>query len=214
MALICLILSESFFLSRPGIVDRMYTELPEVALMLLASWSAVKFVHSETKPRALWLGVTLGLLALCKASFLYIGACFIVLLFAGSSALRPLPGRPPWRDFVPPMHDLFGDASNHRALDHPQRHRVQEPANRRRNRDNGPRHQDAPRRAATRSAHSICSVRAVLRIGCSDLLRDIRGRSEARRTARGSDAAKERTGHAKFAERIDAEGYQGDRRSG
>ena len=102
MALICLIVSESFFLSRPGIVDRLYTELPEVALMLLASWSAVRFVRAKTKPRALWLGVALGLLALCKASFLYIGLGFILLLFVTDRAkhFRPMPGKLPWRDFV------------------------------------------------------------------------------------------------------------------
>ncbi len=59
MAVICIAVSEFFFFSRPGIVDRMYTELPEVALMLLASWSAVRFVRGKTKTRALWLGVAL-----------------------------------------------------------------------------------------------------------------------------------------------------------
>ena len=78
MALICLIASEFFFLSRPGIVDRMYTELPETALMLLASWSAVRFVRGKTKARALWLGVALGLLALCKTAFLLYRIGFIV----------------------------------------------------------------------------------------------------------------------------------------
>ena len=102
MALLCLIASESFFLSRPGIVDRMYTELPEVALMLLASWSAVRFVHGKTKARALWLGVALGLLALCKAAFLYIGFGFILLLFVTDRAehFGPMPGKPAWRPFV------------------------------------------------------------------------------------------------------------------
>ncbi len=102
MALTCLIASESFFLSRPGIVDRMYTELPEVALMLLASWSAVRFVRGKTKTRALWLGVALGLLALCKAAFLYIGLGFILLLFVTDRAehFRPMPGKPAWRSFV------------------------------------------------------------------------------------------------------------------
>ena len=89
-------------LSRPGIVDRLYTELPEVALMLLAAWSAVRFVRGKTKPRALWLGVALGLLALCKASFLYIGLGFILLLLVTDRAkhFRPRPGKPAWRDFV------------------------------------------------------------------------------------------------------------------
>jgi hypothetical protein len=102
MGLICLIISESFFLSRPGIVDRLYTELPEVALMLLASWSAVRFVRTKTKSRALWLGVALGLLALCKASFLYIGVGFILLLLVTDRAqhFRPRPGKAAWRDLV------------------------------------------------------------------------------------------------------------------
>jgi hypothetical protein len=80
MAVICLIISEATFLAQPRIVDRVYTELPEVAFMLLASWCAVRFVGSETKLRAMWLGVALGALALTKAAFLYIGLCFIVLL--------------------------------------------------------------------------------------------------------------------------------------
>jgi hypothetical protein len=80
MAVICIAVSEFFFFSRPGIVDRMYTELPEVALMLLASWSAVRYVRSKTKTRALLLGAALGLLALTKASFLYIGIGFVFLL--------------------------------------------------------------------------------------------------------------------------------------
>lgn len=80
MAVICIIVTESFFLSRPGVVNTMYTELPEVAMMLLAAWCAVRFVRGKTKARALWLGVVLGLLALCKASFLYIGLGFIFLL--------------------------------------------------------------------------------------------------------------------------------------
>ena len=102
MAVICLIASESFFLSRPGVVDRMYTELPEVALMLLASWSAVRFVRGKTKPRALWLGVALGLLALCKAAFLYIGLGFIFLLFVTDRAkhFQAAPGKSAWGNFL------------------------------------------------------------------------------------------------------------------
>ena len=80
MSVTCIVVSESFFFSRPGVVNTMYTELPEVALMLLASWSAVRFVRQKNKARAVWLGVSLGLLALCKASFLFIGAGFVVLL--------------------------------------------------------------------------------------------------------------------------------------
>ena len=102
MALFCLVISEPLLLSSPSIVDRLYTELPEVALMLLASWAAVRFVRSRTKPRALWLGVALGLLALCKASFLYIGVGFILLLLVTDRAkhFRPRPGKPAWRDLV------------------------------------------------------------------------------------------------------------------
>jgi hypothetical protein len=82
MAVVCLIVSDFFFFSRPGIVDRMYTELPEVAFMLFAAWCAVRFVRSETKLRALCLGIALGVLALTKASFLFIGIGFILLLLA------------------------------------------------------------------------------------------------------------------------------------
>ena len=80
MAAICLLISEFFFFARPGIVDRMYTELPEVALMLIASWCAVRFVRHRTKPLAISLGVALGLLVLVKAYFIYVGLGFIVLL--------------------------------------------------------------------------------------------------------------------------------------
>ena len=102
MALICLASSESFFLSRPGIVDRMYTELPETALMLLASWSAVRFVRGKTMARALWLGVALGLLALCKTAFLYIGVGFIFLLLVTDRPTRfqASPGKSAWGSFL------------------------------------------------------------------------------------------------------------------
>jgi hypothetical protein len=102
MAVVCLTLSESFFLSRPGVVDRMYTELPEVALMLLASWSAVRFVHSKTTSRALWLGVALGLLALCKTSFLYIGLGFVILLLVTDRAkqFQTSPEKRAWDSFL------------------------------------------------------------------------------------------------------------------
>ena len=88
MAVICVIVSEFFFFSNSGIVDRMYTELPEVAFMLLAAWCAVRFVRSETKVRALWLGIALGTLALTKGSFLYIGIGFIFLLLAVEGIMR------------------------------------------------------------------------------------------------------------------------------
>ena len=80
----------------------MYTELPEVTLMLLASWSAVRFVRGKTKPRALWLGVALGLLALCKAAFLYIGLGFIFLLFVTDRAkyFQAAPGKSAWGNFL------------------------------------------------------------------------------------------------------------------
>jgi len=93
MAVICLIVSESLFFAQPGIVDRMYTELPEAALMLLAAWLAVRFIRTKSKLRALWLGVALGALALTKVSFLYIGVGFIFLLFAieGLRVLRADP---------------------------------------------------------------------------------------------------------------------------
>ena len=80
----------------------MYTELPEVAMMLLASWSAVRFVRDKTKARALWLGVALGLLALCKAAFLYIGLGFILLLLVTDrpKQFETSPGKPAWGNFL------------------------------------------------------------------------------------------------------------------
>jgi hypothetical protein len=80
IGLVSLAASELLFFASLNVVDRIYTELPEAALMLLAAWSAVRFVRSKTKPRAAMLGVSLGLLALCKAAFLFIGLGFLVLL--------------------------------------------------------------------------------------------------------------------------------------
>ena len=88
MAVICLIVSEPLFFAQPGIVDRMYTELPEAALMLLAAWCAVRFVRIGSKLRALGLGIGLGLLALTKVSFFYIGLCFIAMLLATDRSTR------------------------------------------------------------------------------------------------------------------------------
>ena len=74
MAVICLIVSEPIFFAQPSIVDRMYTELPEVAFMLLSAWCAVRLAHAASTWRAIWLGIALGLLALTKVSFL-LSAC-------------------------------------------------------------------------------------------------------------------------------------------
>ena len=94
--------SEFLFFSRSGIVDRIYTELPEAALMLLAAWSAVRFVRVKTKLRAAALGVSLGLLALCKAAFLFIGLGFLVLLLLSErpSQFQPSPRRSAWTEML------------------------------------------------------------------------------------------------------------------
>jgi hypothetical protein len=80
MGTICIIASEPLFFADPRIVNRLYTELPEAALMLLAAWLAVRFTRDKTKLRAAWLGIALGALALTKQAFLGIGFSFIVLL--------------------------------------------------------------------------------------------------------------------------------------
>src|SRR5262249_31039691 len=80
MALVCLAVSEVLFFALPPNVDRLYTEIPAAALILVASWSAVRFVRTKSIGRAAWLGVTLGALALTKAAFLYIAIGFIALL--------------------------------------------------------------------------------------------------------------------------------------
>jgi hypothetical protein len=101
MAVLCLIVSENIFFAAPGIVDRMYTELPEVALMLLAAWFTVRFTRSKTNWRAVLVGLALGALALTKVSFLYIGIGFIFLLFAmeGLRLLRSAPKDRSWSSF-------------------------------------------------------------------------------------------------------------------
>ncbi len=103
VALICLIVSEPLFFAISEIVDRMYTELPEVALMLLAAWCAVRFVRGKTKLRAIWLGVALGGLALTKTAFLYIGLCFIVLLLVTDRPkhFQTSPEKRAWSNLLP-----------------------------------------------------------------------------------------------------------------
>jgi hypothetical protein len=59
-------------------------------------------VRGKTKAAAVWLGVTLGLLALCKAAFLYVGLGFIVLLLVTDRVKRfeTALGKPAWRNFL------------------------------------------------------------------------------------------------------------------
>jgi hypothetical protein len=77
---ICLLVSEGLFFAQPPNVNTLFTEIPAAALMLLASWCAIRFTRAKTGWRATLLGVVLGALALTKAAFLYIGAVFILLL--------------------------------------------------------------------------------------------------------------------------------------
>ena len=80
-ALIALAISDMTFLSAPPVVDQLMTELPAAALLLAASWCAVRFVRKQNKSRAICLGLAIGLLALTKAAYLYIGIVFILVLF-------------------------------------------------------------------------------------------------------------------------------------
>jgi hypothetical protein len=80
IALVCLAVSEVLFFARPPYVDRLYTEIPAAALILVGSWSAVRFVRTKSIGRAAWLGVALGALALTKAAFLYTAIGFVALL--------------------------------------------------------------------------------------------------------------------------------------
>ena len=79
VAVVTLAISDMTFLS--PVADRLMTELPAAALLLAASWCAVRFVRDQTKSRAIWLGVSIGLLALTKAAFFNIGVIFVLLLF-------------------------------------------------------------------------------------------------------------------------------------
>lgn len=85
----CIVVSEFFFFASPGVVDRLYTELPAVAMMLLAAWSAVRFVRNKTTLSAMGFGIALGALALTKVAFLYIEIGFILLLLAVEGLRRP-----------------------------------------------------------------------------------------------------------------------------
>ena len=81
MALITVVVSDLTFMSIGPFVDRLYTELPAAAILVATSWCAVRFAHDENKSRAVALGVAMGMLALTKAAFFYIGIVFILLLF-------------------------------------------------------------------------------------------------------------------------------------
>jgi hypothetical protein len=81
-ALVCLSMSEVLFFANPKYVDGLFTEIPAAALILMSSWSAVKFVRTKSIARAVWLGGSLAALALTKAAFFYIGMGFIGVLVA------------------------------------------------------------------------------------------------------------------------------------
>ncbi len=68
------------FLEWEDVVDRSLSELAAAAILVWASVAAVRLVD-EARPRtAMMLGVLLGLLALTKASFLYVAIVFVLLL--------------------------------------------------------------------------------------------------------------------------------------
>jgi hypothetical protein len=71
----------TFYTIMVSYTDRMMTEVPAILFMLLASWFAVRFVHDRSRRNAILFGIALGLLTLVKAAFLYIGVCFVLLLF-------------------------------------------------------------------------------------------------------------------------------------
>jgi hypothetical protein len=75
-----LALSETFFFLQPAYVDRLMTEIPGAAMLLASSWCAVRFAKKKNSPRAIALGLALGLLALTKAAFFYISIVFVSLL--------------------------------------------------------------------------------------------------------------------------------------
>jgi len=80
LGLVGLALSETFFFLQPVYIDRLMTEIPGAAMLLASSWCAVRFAKKKCFPRALALGLTLGLLALTKAAFFYINIVFVALL--------------------------------------------------------------------------------------------------------------------------------------
>ena len=80
LGLLGLGVSEIFFFSQPVYVDRLMTEIPGSAMLLVASWCAVRFAKKKCLSRAVALGVALALLALTKAAFFYIGMVFVPLL--------------------------------------------------------------------------------------------------------------------------------------
>lgn len=61
--------------------DKLVTELPAAMFILLASWLGLRFVRDRSVGNAILLGVALGLLTLVKASFLFVGIGYIILLF-------------------------------------------------------------------------------------------------------------------------------------
>ena len=78
--LFTLAISDMTFLSTSQVIDTLLNELPGAALMLVASWCAVRFLREQTTGRAISMGIGMGLLALTKAAFLSIGIGFILLL--------------------------------------------------------------------------------------------------------------------------------------
>ena len=129
-AMTCTVVSKSFFFSRSDVVNRLYTELPEVALMLLASWSAVRFVRHKTNARAFWLGAfrpacpLQGIFPLCWSSFRRLtprdgSSCNADI--AGKTCIKSLP--------LDLCRDCHRNDRNHSALDGSQRSRISQSTN-------------------------------------------------------------------------------------
>ena len=66
----------------------METEVPATFFLLISTWLGIRFTRKRSVRNAVFLGVSLGLLSLVKAAFLFIGIGYIGLLFL---VLRPIP---------------------------------------------------------------------------------------------------------------------------
>lgn len=74
------LLSYLFFFSASGYIDTLYTEVSTAALMIWVSYSLVRSVQKQSMLWFLISGMLMGLLALAKGSFAYIGAVAVPLL--------------------------------------------------------------------------------------------------------------------------------------
>jgi hypothetical protein len=91
VALLAMLVTHVAFLEWEDVVDRSLSELAAAALLVWATYAALKALDRPRRRSWLLLGVLLGLLALTKASLLYVAVVFIPVLMLLRSSRADAP---------------------------------------------------------------------------------------------------------------------------